>query len=100
MKGGFEVVAMQWKNGKLEKLVVKSTLGGNARLRVPNELKLINGGVLNAATGTNPNPFYQIETITAPVVSHKASLTHSTLPETKLYDLKTDKGKVYTLVLK
>ena len=27
MKGGFEVVAMQWKNGKLEKLVVKSTLG-------------------------------------------------------------------------
>ena len=34
-RGGFEIVEMQWKNGKLIKAVVKSKLGGNLRLRVP-----------------------------------------------------------------
>jgi alpha-L-fucosidase 2 len=37
--GGFEIVEMQWKDAKLVKLVVKSNLGGNLRLRTPNELK-------------------------------------------------------------
>ena len=42
-RGGFEVVSMEWKDGKLVKAVIRSTLGGNLRLRVPNELKLSNG---------------------------------------------------------
>ena len=40
-RGGFEIVNMEWKDGKLVKAVIKSTLGGNLRLRVPNEMKLM-----------------------------------------------------------
>ncbi len=42
-RGGFEIVSMEWKDGKLIKAVIKSNLGGNLRLRVPNEMKLNNG---------------------------------------------------------
>ena len=38
-RGGFEIVKLEWENGKISKAVIKSTLGGNCRLRVPNELK-------------------------------------------------------------
>jgi alpha-L-fucosidase 2 len=38
-RGGFEVVSLQWKEGKVAKAVIRSTLGGNLRLRVPNEVK-------------------------------------------------------------
>jgi alpha-L-fucosidase 2 len=34
--GGFQLVSMEWKDGKVVKAVIKSTLGGNLRLRVPN----------------------------------------------------------------
>jgi alpha-L-fucosidase 2 len=41
-RGGFELVSMEWKNGKVVKAVIRSTLGGNLRLRVPNEMKMNN----------------------------------------------------------
>ena len=42
-RGGFEIVEMQWKEGKIVKAVIKSTLGGNLRLRVPNALMQADG---------------------------------------------------------
>lgn len=96
--GGFEVVDLQWKDGKVVKLVVKSNLGGNLRLRVPNALKLSNGASLKVATGKNPNPFYQTEETPAPIVSAKATIKPLELKATMLYDLPTQKGVVYTLV--
>ncbi|HTH83649.1 MAG TPA: glycoside hydrolase family 95 protein, partial [Mucilaginibacter sp.] len=53
-RGGFEIVSMKWKDGKLSEVKIKSTLGGNCRLRVGNAVKL-QGGVLKKASGTNPN---------------------------------------------
>ena len=99
-RGGFEIVEMQWNAGKLEKLVIKSNLGGNSRLRTPNEMKFSTGGSLKVATGENSNPFYQVEPTPAPIVSLTASMTIPNLKDTKLYDLKTKKGKIYILVLK
>ncbi|WP_247237622.1 glycosyl hydrolase family 95 catalytic domain-containing protein [Telluribacter sp. SYSU D00476] len=96
--GGFEVVDMQWKDGKLTKLAVKSNLGGNLRLRVPNALKTNGGGALATASGQNPNLFYHTDDTPAPVVSPKASKSALTLKETLLYDMPTQAGKVYTLV--
>ena len=49
-RGGFEIVSMEWKDGKVVKAVIKSTLGGNLRLRVPNEMKLSNGAILKKAS--------------------------------------------------
>ncbi|WP_357475106.1 glycoside hydrolase family 95-like protein, partial [Micromonospora sp. NPDC049151] len=56
-KGGFEIVKLEWVNGMVTKLVIKSHLGGNLRIRVPNELNL---SKLKAkkATGDNENPFF------------------------------------------
>lgn len=97
-RGGFEVVRLQWKDGKVERVVIKSTLGGNLRLRVPNDLKLSGTNELKIADGINPNSFYQTEEVLAPVVSTKMSLIAEDIKQTKLYDLKTEKGKVYELV--
>jgi alpha-L-fucosidase 2 len=94
--GGFEIVDMQWLDGKLIKVQIKSLLGGNCRLRVPNVLKLQNG--LHAATGINPNPFYQLTATPKPIISAKAKLTPVKLKATQLYDLPTQAGKTYTLV--
>jgi alpha-L-fucosidase 2 len=97
-RGGFEVVDMQWKDSKLTKLAVKSNLGGNLRLRVPNSLKNSNGGTLATASGQNSNPFYYIENTSTPVVSPQAGKPALALKETVLYDMPTQAGKVYTLV--
>ncbi|WP_449439720.1 glycosyl hydrolase family 95 catalytic domain-containing protein [Pedobacter steynii] len=38
-RGNFEITDLQWKNGKIIKLAVKSLSGGACNLRVPNSLK-------------------------------------------------------------
>ncbi|WP_018619154.1 glycoside hydrolase family 95 protein [Spirosoma luteum] len=96
--GGFEVVSMEWKAGKLAKVVVKSNLGGNLRVRTPNALTINKGAAPKIASGQNPNPFYQIEPTPAPIVSEKATAAAPVLKETILYDLPTQAGKSYTLV--
>jgi alpha-L-fucosidase 2 len=97
--GGFEIVTMEWKNAKLVKAVIKSTIGGNLRLRVPNAIKPgYNGSILKKAVGNNLNSFYQTEETPAPLVSSKAGITPPVLQETLLYDLPTHAGKTYTLV--
>lgn len=95
--GGFEIVDLQWKAGKLVKLVVKSNLGGNLRLRLPNELTLSNGKKLSAGIGKNPNPFYQADDTPAPIISAKSTIKALDLKESFLFDLPTQKGQIYTL---
>ena len=99
-RGGFEVVNIEWKDGQIVKAVVKSNLGGKLRLRVPNEMKMNNGTVLKKASGDNTNPFYQTEKIKTPIVSEKAKITLPDLKPTFVYDIPTEKGKTFTLVLK
>lgn len=97
--GGFEIVSIQWKDGKLMKAVIKSNLGGNLRLRVPNAL-VLNGGVLKVATGTNTNPFYQVTETATPIIAAKASITPLNLLPTLVYDAPTQVGKTYTFIAK
>jgi alpha-L-fucosidase 2 len=97
-RGGFEILEMQWKDARLVKLVVKSTLGGNLRLRVPNEIQKNKGARLHVAAGKNPNLFYRMEEIPAPVISPKAKVELLELKKSHQYDLPTKKGRIYTLV--
>ena len=99
-RGGFEIIDMQWKGGKIAKVVIRSNLGGNLRLRVPNEMKLNNGNSLKKAIGENKNPFYRIEKMPAPVISPMSTITLPELKETLLYDISMQKGKIYTLIIK
>lgn len=91
-RGGFEIKELVWKNGQVEKLVIRSMLGGNCRLRVPNALK----GMKATTKEKTPNPFFAIEDIPQPVVSGKAKLAPLVLKETILYDVVTLPGKTYT----
>ena len=97
--GGFEIVQMQWKDGKVIKAVIKSTIGGNLRLRVPNKMKLSNGAVLKEATGANTNFFFQTEKAASPIISNKATITLPQLKPTWLYDIPTVAGKTYAFIL-
>ncbi|UZD22853.1 glycoside hydrolase family 95 protein [Algoriphagus halophytocola] len=99
-KGGFEVVELKWKEGKIEKAVIKSTIGGNLRLRVPNTLGLEKGKGLKQASGENPNPFYQVPVTADPIVSPAAQIDLPDLGETSVYDLKTEAGGTYEFVSK
>jgi len=96
-RGGFEVVSLEWKDGKIVKAVIKSNLGGNLRIRIPNEMKL-SSGVLKPAVGDNSNPFYQVEKTPAPIISTKAIITQPDVKPTFVYDIPTQKGNTYTLV--
>lgn len=96
--GGFEVVKIEWKEGKLTKLSVKSNLGGNLRLRVHNALALSNGASLKAASGVNPNAFFETAPVPDPVISPKASVSAPQIKPSMLYDVPTVKGQVLTFV--
>jgi alpha-L-fucosidase 2 len=97
--GGFEIIEMKWENGKVTKLIIKSNLGGNLRIRTPNMLKLLNG-ILKNATGNNTNSFYQLATTKDAIISPIAPKSTMELKQTLLYDISTTAGKTYTLVIK
>ena len=97
-RGGFEIVDMQWKNGSLEKVVIKSNLGGELQLRVPNRLRQSDGKSLSLAVGRNKNPFYQVHQVAPPVISAKAGIIPPDLKQTTVYDVPTKAGEVITLV--
>jgi len=99
-RGGFEIIDMQWKDGKLVKVIVRSKLGGNLRLRVPNQIKLSSGNLLANAVGENKNPFYHLEKIPEPVIAEQAVVTLPKLNETFTYDLPTLSGQTNTLIAK
>ena len=98
--GGFDIVSMEWKDAKLVKVVIKSNLGGNLRLRTPNAMKSGTGDELKKATGKNSNPFFQVEETPAPIIANKATIASPELKATMLYDFPTVRGKTYTLVFK
>ncbi|MDH7460032.1 glycoside hydrolase family 95 protein [Chitinophagaceae bacterium 26-R-25] len=99
-RGGFEIVRMEWKEGKLVKVSIKSTIGGNLRVRVPVTMQLNNGQSLRAAVGDNVNSFYQTEKNQAPVISTEATIKLLPLKETFLFEIQTQPGKIYELVAK
>ncbi|GAA4094416.1 glycoside hydrolase family 95 protein [Mucilaginibacter panaciglaebae] len=96
-RGGFEIVSMKWNNGKLSEVKIKSTIGGNCRLRVPNRLKLTSG-TIKTAKGANSNFFYQNEETAKPIISEKAQLKPTGEKPTLLYDFNTVAGKTYTII--
>ena len=95
--GGFEIVQMEWKDDKVVKLMIKSNLGGNLRLRVPNKLTLT-GGILKDASGENTNPFYQLTAIQDPIISPKLTSPTPELKKNFSYDVSTIPGKTYSLI--
>jgi alpha-L-fucosidase 2 len=53
---------------------------------------------LQLASGKNKNPFYQVDEVSAPVISQNARITPPTLKETRLYEVATERGGTLTMV--
>jgi alpha-L-fucosidase 2 len=99
-RGGFEILTLKWKNGKVIQAVIKSKLGGNLRLRAPNELSMTEGGKLKKAAGENKNLFYQVDTTPAPIIARNAKVLSPELKTTYVYDVDTYPGKTYSIIAK
>ena len=94
-RGGFEIIEMEWKNGKISKLVIKSKLGGNCRIRSSTALKADGKTNLDFAQGENTNPFYHVPEIRKPLISGKAKLNNLEIKNSFVYDLSTSPGETY-----
>ena len=93
-RGGFEV-DIDWKDSKLTKLVVRSSLGGNARIRISRDTPIRTKANLQLARGENPNEYYQVNSIKTPLISEKAQLKGYPVPQTHVFDFETEKGATY-----
>lgn len=98
-RGGFEIVEMSWKNHQIEKLVIKSTIGGTLRLRSADELKT-KEGELQPAEGESDNPLFAKQHVKDPLIAEQIEIPRTPVTPTFLYDLKTEAGKVYRFTIK
>ncbi len=95
-RGGF-TVDINWKDGKIKKAFITSTLGGNCRLRTAD--KVTANTAVREAKGMNPNPFFA--TIDPGKPQNLTTATLKELPGRNFYtvDFMTEKGKKYEIVL-
>lgn len=97
--GGFEI-SIIWENNKAKEVMIKSGLGGNCRIRIPNEMQLSGSSKLKKAQGKNPNAFFEIPEIKEPLISADAKLNPFEIKTSLIYDFQTEPGKTYILKIK
>jgi len=100
-RGGFEISELEWQNGKIKKLVIKSALGGICRIRTYDQIKPADNRInLKTAYGDNKNQFYQTPVLNKPIISEKAKLNAVVVKESFLNEFGTKPGTVYTFYIK
>lgn len=71
-RGDFEIVNMEWKDGKVVKLSVKSLAGGICKLRAPNALR--SKTVTSKSAGTGQEACYSFDTQTGKIYDFIAAI--------------------------
>jgi alpha-L-fucosidase 2 len=89
-RGGFEI-DIQWENGEITSAKIKSSLGGNCRLRSYVPLKARG---IKEAHGQNPNPFYNTIDPAKPLIHSDITPSPLNLRKIYEYDLSTRKGDI------
>ena len=94
-RGGFEV-SMQWKDGNVSTATIKSSVGGNLRIR--SAVPLTGKGV-KEAKGENKNALFALPQNVKQQINYPDKIEKMPeLKKTYLYDIQTKKGQ--TVVLK
>ena len=93
-RGGFEIEELTWAEGKVTRLVIRSTLGGSLRLRSKDALT-VTSGELKAADGESVNPFFETQTAKEALIHQADFKVNPTYPATMLYDIETEAGQRY-----
>lgn len=94
-RGGFKI-DMEWKDKKISKLVIHSSLGGNCRIRVNQPIE---DKKLKNAKGDNKNVLNYFAEIKEPLIGSAAPELSALVPKTYLYDFETTAGKTYTIII-
>ncbi|MDP9955877.1 alpha-L-fucosidase 2 [Epilithonimonas hungarica] len=97
--GDFEI-SIVWENNRAKEITIKSNLGGNCRIRIPNKMELSGKTKLKKAEGKNPNHFFETPEIKKPIISSEAKLNTVVIRESMLYAFPTEPGKTYILKMK
>ena len=82
-KGGF-VIDMAWDKSKITTLTIKSTIGGNCRIRV--NYPLVETSKLKLASGQNPNPLFTNVGFVNPVISKELEGGAKRMKVSRVYD--------------
>ncbi|OQP40551.1 hypothetical protein A4D02_14515 [Niastella koreensis] len=96
-QGGFEITGLEWKNSRITTLKIRSTLGGNLRLQVPNEIAVPALSPIKPAGGVNPNPLFAPIKMPEALIAPGSPIQKLELKKTWMYDLSTQKGQVYEI---
>ncbi len=97
-RGGFVVEDLEWDDNTIRKAVIRSTVGGNLRIR--SYAKLQGEGLVEVRDGReNPNPLFAPQEILRPIVSPQARLHGPEVPSGYLYDIETVPGQEVTVTL-
>lgn len=97
-RGGFEIVELSWRDGLVDRAVIRSTVGGNLRLRSNAALTSSDGHALASAEGKNPNAICTEYNMPDPIVADMSKIPDTVLPETYVYDIPTEPGQEIELV--
>lgn len=92
-RGGF-IINMDWENGRIDKAEIKSTLGGNLRLRSYVPLR---GEGLREASGENTNELFVKPEVKGFLHSEEINPRKPVLKKIYEYDLDTSPGKSYII---
>ncbi len=96
-KGGF-VIDMAWDKCVITSLKIKSTIGGNCRIRVNNPL--IENSKLKLASGQNPNQLFDNLGFVNPVISDELNVETNLIKISKVfdYDIQTESGEIIKIL--
>ena len=94
-RGGFVLEHMEWKDGHIVEARLRSTIGGNLRIRSYDALT--GEGLTEATSEENPNPLFAVQEISRPMISEKAPMHGYIAPAAHLYDIATEPGQVVIL---
>ena len=92
-RGGF-IVDMEWANGKLTQATIRSTLGGNCRLRTNTKVEVQNTAAL-AASGGNANSLFKFIDPGKPIIVEREKLGELVPHQGFVVDFATKSGVVY-----
>lgn len=99
-RGGFVVERLSWSGQELQQATIRSTLGGQLRLRSYVPLRRADGRPLTRAAEecANTHPGYELQQVARPLVSERAPLRGVDLRPVYLYDLHTEAGECVEVV--
>ena len=94
-RGGFSV-DLEWVNGKINKAIIMSSLGGNCRLRTSQPVS-VKGVTTKEASGENPNPLFHTINPGQPINKTNSPMLIMPAFNFKTIDFETEQGKSYEI---